>query len=158
MPPLLSFKNVGVKTTQLQQVNAVEPGLIPIGIKTPLQFGQGVEFFAMHYAVADQINDNLRNLIQTNHGERLSLWDFGANLQPLTAEYTSQEDFNSEAMLRINTAVLKWMPFVELQAFGSTPVPRVRGDGIEKIKVLVEYSVPRIGVFNAQIEVTLYVF
>ena len=40
----------------------------------------------MHMSMADQVSDNFRNMIMTNHGERLCLYDFGADLDELIHE------------------------------------------------------------------------
>jgi phage baseplate assembly protein W len=111
----ISFKNVGIRTDSINE-NPLNRNrsVIPVGIKTPLQFsdGDGQEIFNMNITLKDQIRDNLRNLILTNHGERVIQYNFGGNLRPLLAEYYNKETFDSEAMIRINTAINKFMPFI----------------------------------------------
>ena len=154
---MLSFKGVGTRTFEVSRVNTIETSLTPIGFKTPIEYGiDGSGFFKMHYLVADQLEDNLRNLLQTNFGDRVSNFHYGANLQPLTTEYTSKDDFDQEAMVRINTAVSTWMPFVELVGFDSNP----RFDSAThtgKIEIIIKYSIPRVQVFNKQMRITLFV-
>jgi len=154
---LISFKHVGVKTYDTNKVNDVDRSQTPIGIKTPLEFGeQGSGLLLMHYDVADQLTDNFRNLILTNQGDRVALYRYGANLNPLVAEFSSKEDFDSEAMLRINTAVQQWMPFVELGGYDSKPVfDNNRYTG--KIEITLEFSIPRVQLFNKRISVVLFV-
>lgn len=153
---LISFRSVG---TSSELVNAQrqqrEPQQVPIGIKTPLSFGTR-DLFEMNYSVAQQIKDNFRNLLATNHGERLVLQDYGANLRPLTAEWSSKDSFDEEAMIRINTAVTKWMPFVDLVGFGSE-VLNASGGTTAVVRITVEYAVPRIGLTQAFLEIDLYV-
>lgn len=93
----------------------------PVGIKTPMASGFDEGLFAMHKDFSAQIADNLRNLIQTNHGERLGFFDFGANLQPILMDKGA--NFEEQAMRRISAAISKYMPFVKLQGFASFPVP-----------------------------------
>lgn len=154
---LQSFKNVGVKHYDQPKINQVDRSEMPIGVKTPLEFGtNGSGFLQMHYSIEDQIQDNFRNLLLTNHGERLMLYEYGANLQSLVTEYRNQEDFNSEAMLRINTAVTKWMPFIELEGFGSEVISEGETN-TGKIGIIIEYSVPRAQIKTKRIKVVLYV-
>ena len=83
-----NFKSVG-KTKQQEEAEVVTKSQIPFGIKTPLQLGSSEGILAMNYSLEDQFADNLRNLLLTNWGERLGLYDFGANLRPLTTEFTN---------------------------------------------------------------------
>ena len=81
-----SFKNIGTTTTQLQ-VSRPAAQTFPIGIKTPMEFGGNGNPYKMHTSVPDQINDNLRNMILTNRGERLGKYDYGANLRQILADF-----------------------------------------------------------------------
>ncbi len=157
MSATLSFKNVGIKTYDTDKVQNVDRTLSPIGIKTPIELSSdGSGFLKCHYNIGDQLQDNLRNLILTNFGERVALYAYGANLKPLLSNFVSEDDFNSEAMLRINTAVSKWMPFVQLEQFGSQPIFE-NNRYIGKIQVVVTYSIPKAQVFKKQLAITLFV-
>jgi phage baseplate assembly protein W len=135
-----NFKSVGIKNDQ----QPITGSTLPIGIKTPLQLGKSGEgIFAMHTSLADQMADNLRNLITTNHGERLGLYDFGANLRSLTLDFTSLEDFDSEAIIRIRNAVTKYMPFVNLKTFEST-IDRFNNQVVGKINIKITYNIPQL--------------
>ena len=153
----IDFKDVGV---------IKQPGLTyhernrtakPIGFKTPFEIDLSTNsLFAMHTDVRSQIADNLRNLINTNWGERLGLYDFGANLRPLVTEYSNKENFEGEAAVRINTAISRWMPFitpVNMDSFADLENNEVVG----KIKILITYAIPALNVTNDQLEVTLSV-
>jgi len=110
----------------------------------------------MHYEMIKQINDNLKNLLLTNHGERLGLYDYGANLQELTMELGA-EDFDAEAVRRIRTACAKYMPYINLSTFE----PKIERDssvpiGMSKISVRVTYTVPLAKSGPQAIEVVLY--
>ena len=153
----ISFKNVGIKTFETNKTNIVDNSVIPFGIKTPLEFGEdGNGFLKMNTDVGTQLLDNLKNLLLTNWGDRVGLYQYGANLQELVADFSSQENFDSEAMLRINTAVSQWMPYVDLIGFSSEPsYENNRYTGV--IRITIEYSIPQVQVYNKQIVVTLYV-
>lgn len=150
-----SFKSVG-KSSELANNNA-STGVPrpPVGIKTPIKISEtGGNFLEMHTTYKDQIHDNLLNLILTNHGERLGLHDFGANLHELTFEM-QDENVQSEAMRRITTAVSKYMPFISLQTF--TPIiDHFENKEVAKIGIVVGYIVPRLNADVRNIEVILY--
>jgi phage baseplate assembly protein W len=154
----ISFKNAGFKQYDIRRIESVEVSKIPIGIKTPLSFGlNGEGFYTMNFTVADQIQDNFKNLLLTNHGERIGRYFYGANLQPLVVEFTTkQNDFETEAITRINTAVSVWMPFIQLIDFDYTPIYD-NDQFIIKMGITVTYSVPEVQVFNKKIQVILYV-
>lgn len=153
----ISFKSVG-KTREERVASALNNSPTPIGIVTPLRFGTD-NFFAMHFSLADTVDDNLRNLILTNWGERLGLYDFGANLRQLLSDFVSQDDFDSQAVERISGAVSKWMPYISLETFDSK-VDRNAGSsagGTAVIVLTIGYSVPALQVESRALEVTLYV-
>ena len=112
-----SFQSVGELDTDIKaNESAAEAENLPIGIKTPLQFGTDAGLLQMHKTYPDALADNFRNMIMTNHGERLGHYDFGANLAELVFEIGS-EDGDIKAMQRIARATKKYMPFINLQKF-----------------------------------------
>lgn len=148
-----SFKSSGKKaaTPSLE----VPVTLSPVGIKTPLQLSDN-NIFSMHYNVADQVHDNLRNLLLTNWGERLGFYFFGANLRELTTELTNIDAFEDEAIARIRTAVSTWMPFVTLKEFSSS-VDNSNNLNTGIIRITVTYSVSQLNVENRSLQISLYV-
>ncbi len=153
---VISFKNIGIKHFETER-DILQKSLKPIGIKTPLEYGgQGEGLFHMHYDLRAQIHDNLKNLILTNHGERVALYDFGANLRPLVTEFSNKDDFDGEAMIRINTSVSKYMPFVNLVGFDSQPEYE-DNRFVGKIKLLIIYSITDLNVFDKKLEIILNV-
>lgn len=148
------FKSVGIKSDSPKQPNPAES--IPIGIRTPMRLGQGSDgIFQMHFSLADQIRDNLRNLILTNHGERVAIYNFGANVQPLTLELGS-EIFDNELLLRINTAVSKFMPFVKLDRL-EREIDNLDNEIVAKIRLRIFYSVPSLRIFNQAVEIRFFI-
>lgn len=148
------FKAVGQKLQERQVQREIATRAPPIGIQTPLTIAGDDGLFKMHTDPLSNIKDNLKNLILTNHGERLGLFDFGANLRPLVFELSS-DDAATDAITRISTAVRKYMPFIELQtfeAFEEKPDSRM----LAKIGVRITYSVPSLNVTEQKIEVILY--
>jgi len=145
-----SFSSVGVKKNQFDEIRSAVVVAPPIGIKTPLELGSGADgIFKMHRSLADQIKDNLINLIMTNQYERVGFPDFGANIKPLIHELGSN-DADEEAMARIQRAVAKYMPFVVLENFLTTPVEST-DSSLATIKMVITYSVPRANVTGQSI-------
>ena len=153
-----SFKSAGTLATDRRYTQKVD--LKPIGIKTPLEFGiERDGIFAMHFDNTAQIKDNLRNLLMTNYGERVGLYRFGADLRTLAGELAAQEEFESEAMIRITQAVSTWMPFVELDTFESRFIPPAdTANSLATISLNVRYSVPKLRIVKDQINVLITVF
>ena len=150
-----SFKSVG-KTQDKLKEETLKRSLIPYGIKTPLKISNSDDIFEMNYNLADQFADNLKNLLLTNWGERLGLYDFGANLRPLTMEFVSQDDFDTEAISRIKSAVEKWMLFIDLEDFSSS-TDRMENKNTAIIKVSITYNIPALNVKKRGLQIVLYV-
>jgi len=150
-----NFKSVGI-TDENRTKQQLTTTPVPVGIKTPLRPGQADGIFALNYSLADQMHDNLRNLLLTNWGERLGFYDFGANLRPLTAEFVSEDDFDSQAITRINGAVRRWMPYISLEDYVST-VNHTQNKNTGIIQLTVSYSIPALNVKNKQLVIVLYV-
>jgi phage baseplate assembly protein W len=150
-----SFKSVGKTQSQLSE-ESVQKTVVPYGIMTPMQLGDKEGIFKMNYRLEDQFSDNLRNLLLTNWGERVGLYQFGANLKSLTTEFVSQDDFDSEAIVRIKDAVDKWMPYIDLENF-SSEVDRMENKNTGIIKINITYNIPIINVRGKGLQIVLYV-
>ena len=150
----ISFKNVGEKFDEYQNRQAdVSP--LPVGLATPLRLSTTQkDIFEMHYSLQDQIEDNLRNLILTNHGERLGLYDFGANLQPILFSLTGAS-FESECMRRISTAAKKYLPFIDLETFEVMSDNRTTDSGLATLVISLSYGIPALGVTGKKMSVLL---
>ena len=150
-----SFKSSGNTTTDENGYANVEVKKMPIGISTPIQIQLGQGLFVMHTDITKVISDNLRNLILTNHGERLGFPDFGANLRPILFDL-GQESGDQLAISRIRNTVTKYMPFVSLQGF-QTYIDALDENTIAKIGIQVTYTIPAIDNIIRSLEVMLYV-
>jgi phage baseplate assembly protein W len=154
---MISFQNVGYKVYETRKLINPEVSQTPVGILTPLVIDEnGNTFFETTTSVEEVIKDNLRNLIQTNHGERLGRYYFGANLKPLAIEYTSDQNFDGEAMARINTAVRDYMPYINLEGYNSKAT-RAVNQSVAQVEVIIQFSVPKINLYNGVIKAIIYV-
>lgn len=152
-----SFKAVGEKLKEYREQRRLDQTTsYPISIKTPLELGgEKSGLFQMHFSLKSAIADNLRNLLLTNHGERLCMHDFGANLQELCMELGS-EDVDNEAVMRIQSAVKKYMPFVELNTFETVELPEYSSSGLAARAVRVTYTVPTAKLSAQAVEIILF--
>jgi len=151
-----SFKSVGESAEEFYKNSKVETDVFPIGLVTPLRFGDDSSgLFQMHFTLKGQVGDNLRNLIQTNWGERLGLYDFGANLEELAFELGT-DAADSEAMRRIKKTVAKYMPFINLTGFETYKDKTGDTEHVAKIGLKIHYSVPSINVMNQGIDVIIF--
>jgi phage baseplate assembly protein W len=148
---IYDFSSVGELESEKRSVESVVSKL-PIGISTPLRTGSSnTGTFEMHTDLAKQIKDNLRNMIATNHGERLVYQDFGANLKSLVFDLGS-EQADTIAVRQISETVRKYMPFVELKTFEPVLLGS-DGFGNSKTKVVIKYSVPNLYLNEQVVEV-----
>lgn len=154
---MISFQNVGYKIYDQRKLINPETSLTPVGILTPLAIDEnGNTFFETSIDIVDIVKDNLKNLIQTNHGERLGRYYFGANLKPLAIEYTSDQNFDSEAMMRINTAVRDYMPYINLEGYNSK-ASRALDQSVTQVEIIIQFSIPKINLYNGVIKAIIYV-
>ncbi len=149
-----NFKSSGKSSTS---VTGAVPTTFeqPVGFKTPLQLSEK-SIFAMHYNVADQVHDNLKNLLLTNWGERVGFYYFGANLRELTTEISNIDTFDELAIQRIRNAVSTWMPFVNLKNF-SSQADTVNNNETGIVRITVTYSVPQLNIENRALQISLFV-
>lgn len=156
-----SFKSSGTRISDRNvSTEKVTKKQRDIGIKTPLTNVQGHQIFDMHQDPVEQIKDNLRNLILTNFGERLGLYDFGADLSALVFEFTNNPAVESEISERIEVAIQKYMPGVQIESISEIDLDRNEKEeinrlGLAKIRLRIIYQIPSARIGNQSIDVTL---
>tara|TARA_A100001011_G_C14131899_1_gene765815 strand:- start:441 stop:932 length:492 start_codon:yes stop_codon:yes gene_type:complete len=140
------FASVGELTTDIKdrRVQSItERQEHPVGIKVPMAFGNASDgLFQMHYDFSDQLADNFRNMVMTNHGERIGLPDFGGNLTELAFNIGS-ENADTEAIRRIRKTTNKYMPFITLLTFEPL-IERFDNEHVAKVGVRIGYKVSRL--------------
>ena len=157
----INFKHVGTKISARKFQTEVQQPKTPIGIKTPLRLGAGnSNLFDMNFQPADQISDNLKNLIKTNHGERLGRFDYGANLKSLSFDYADIGNFENNALVNIRQAIEKSIPVVEVTnvkvvSYSKGETSEIP-DGIAQVNIKITYNVPKIKIINAEITAVIY--
>tara|TARA_R100000664_G_C2760158_1_gene150964 strand:+ start:14817 stop:15302 length:486 start_codon:yes stop_codon:yes gene_type:complete len=128
----------------------------PIGFKTPVSLGSEDDgLFLLIYDPVEQISNNLRDLVMTNHGERIGNPKYGANLRPLCTEYSNTEDFESVAMERIQDAVSNSLPAVELDTFTANFIED-SDPGLLRVDMKIRYNIPKLGYMGKILNISFY--
>jgi len=148
------FKSAGELTSDVSKYKIDTFYEKLIGIKTPMELGSGRDgMFRMNRSLKDQVKDNFKNMLMTNHGERLGNHNFGANLEELAFELAS-EDMEQEVLSRINQAISRHMPYIVLNNFNAF-TETFDNEHTAKVGIRVAYSIPRLNVSNEIIEVII---
>jgi len=140
-----SFKSVGTPRSSRNKQRLVDEEKkksIPVGVKTPLRLASDNSgLLYMNKSVSDQIKDNFRNMLMTNHGERLGRPDYGANLLPLCFELAS-DNGDARAQERIRRATSKYFPYITLVSFEPI-VENFDNEHVLRIGAKIIYKIPR---------------
>lgn len=153
-----NFKSSGVKKRDRRFTKEVDLSR-PIGIKTPMSIGDDI--FKMHKDPVSQLADNFRNLVLTNHGERLGNYSFGTNLKALVYEFSSQPNFNSIASQQIENAVQKFIPQIRIKNVTSEIINQneknsLNSLGLAKVTLKIVYFVPILNSRDLGLEVDFF--
>ena len=137
------FKSSGKTLSEIKNNSVQENKVTLYGLKFPFEFDDKFTFLKCNTSSMDQITDDLKLLIMTNYGERLGLYDYGANLKELLTENSSNTPFNEAAAEKIYSAVSKWMPFVNLLDL-NTEVSKDSKYATSVLNLKIDFSVPQI--------------
>jgi len=154
-----NFKSSGVKVSDRQVTDEkISKKERYVGIKTPLTNIQGDQIFDMHTSPITQLKDNFKNLLLTNAGERLGLYNFGADLSSTLFEYTSDDSLEDEIVERIKSSVDQFMPGLEIRTISKVEIGKsekneVNREGLAKIRLKIEFDIPSVRITNQAIEV-----
>jgi hypothetical protein len=113
----------------------------PIGIKTPLTLSTKDDIFEMNYSLFNQLEDNFKNLIQTNAGEKLCFPTFGTNIRTILSK-TNIENPQDLIMEEIQRVVSIYMPFITLNTFSSVIDEYESQKGNPVIILNIGFSIP----------------
>ena len=139
-PDEVEFISSGLYFSSGSVLSEVET--LPVGVQLPLEASsERSDLFQMNFDTSKQIADNFKNLVNTDHNERLGNPGYGANLGPLVSEYQQLgPEFETAAMDRIQAAVTAFMPEVQLQTFASRLVED-NDPGMLRLDLEIGYSI-----------------
>ena len=162
------FKSSGIRKKENRKLQNQKVITRPLGIKTPIEFGKEKgDLYKTHSNPAEQLKDNLRNLIQTNFGERLGRPEYGANLSSIVFDLNANENFIKEASLKIDSAIKKYIPaiiFKDVEVKNADLIEsfninaKLPGDstGLALIELRVRFDIPALRLQNQIIDVLIY--
>jgi phage baseplate assembly protein W len=153
------FKSSGLKKGRKETKREVAKRT-DVGVVTPLSNRSGKGMFDMHTDAGSQLKDNMKNLIMTNHGERLGLAEYGANLYPVLFDLTATENLKQEVSKRILLAVERWMPAIAVDDIQVLEMDRtektlINKKSMTKIKLRVIFSLPAMGLSRLAVDIAL---
>mgnify|MGYP003111739166 CR=1 FL=1 len=116
---------------------------VKIGIDLPIRRGDDKDgFFATTSTTIEAVKNNIRNLLQTNEGERFFQPDLGMNLRKLLFEHITNEN-----LLGVQDAILDkielWLPFVEVRDIRVLSRSNKTDIGVNEIRVKILFNIIR---------------
>ena len=114
---------------------------VKIGIDLPIRRGDGLDgFFASTSTTIEAVKNNIRNLLQTNEGERFFQPNLGLNLRRLLFE-----QINEDSLFGIQDAILDkfqfWLPFVEVRNIEVLSRDDDSNIGMNEIRVKILFNI-----------------
>ena len=114
---------------------------VKVGIDLPIRRGSDSDgFFATTSTTIEAVKNNIRNLLQTNEGERFFQPNLGLNLRRLLFEHITNEN-----LLGVQDAILDkiefWLPFVEVRDIQVLSRDNTTDIGANEIRVKILFNI-----------------
>ena len=114
---------------------------IKIGIDLPIRRGDETDgWFATTSTTIEAVKNNIRNLLQTNEGERFFQPNLGLNLKTLLFEHITNEN-----LIGVQDAILDkiefWLPFVEVRDIQVLSRDNTTDIGVNEIRVKILFNI-----------------
>ena len=114
---------------------------VKVGIDLPIRRGSDKDgFFASTSTTIEAVKNNIRNLLQTNEGERFFQPNLGLNLRKLLFEH-----INEENLIGIQDIILDkiefWLPFVEVRDIQVLSRDNTTDIGANEIRVKILFNI-----------------
>ena len=114
---------------------------VKIGIDLPIRRGDNLDgFFATTSTTIEAVKNNIRNLLQTNEGERFFQPNLGLNLRGLLFEH-----IKSENLIAVEDAILDrfelWLPFVQVRDIKIDTIESNQVVGANEIRVKILFNI-----------------
>ena len=110
---------------------------VKIGIDLPIRRGDDLDgFFATTSTTIEAVKNNIRNLLQTEEGERFFQPNLGLNLRRLLFEHITNEN-----LIGVQDAILDkiefWLPFVQVRDIQVLSRNNTTDIGVNEIRVKI---------------------
>tara|TARA_R110001583_G_scaffold171862_1_gene325596 strand:+ start:232 stop:723 length:492 start_codon:yes stop_codon:yes gene_type:complete len=114
---------------------------VKVGIDLPIRRDAGLDgFFASTSTTIEAVKNNIRNLLQTNEGERFFQPNLGLNLRRLLFEHITNEN-----LIGIQDSILDkiefWLPFVEVRDIQVLSRDDTTDIGVNEIRVKILFNI-----------------
>ena len=116
---------------------------VKVGIDLPIRRDDNLDgFFASTSTTIEAVKNNIRNLLQTNEGERFFQPNLGLNLRRLLFEHITNEN-----LIAIQDSILDklefWLPFVEVRDIQVLNTENSTDIGVNEIRVKILFNIKR---------------
>ena len=114
---------------------------VKVGIDLPIRRGSDKDgFFASTSTTIEAVKNNIRNLLQTNEGERFFQPNLGLNLRRLLFEHITNEN-----LIGIQDSIMDkmefWLPFVEVRDIQVLSRDNTTDVGANEIRVKILFNI-----------------
>ena len=114
---------------------------VRVGIDLPIRRGSDKDgFFASTSTTIEAVKNNIRNLLQTNQGERFFQPNLGLDLRTLLFEHITNEN-----LIGVQNAIMDkfefWLPFVEVRNIEILSNDDDSSIGINEIRVKILFNI-----------------
>ena len=114
---------------------------VKVGSDLPIRRDDGLDgFFATTSTTIEAVKNNIRNLLQTNEGERFFQPNLGLNLRSLLFEHITNEN-----LIGIQNSILDkiefWLPFVEVRDIQVLSRNNTTDIGANEIRVKILFNI-----------------
>ena len=114
---------------------------VKVGIDLPIRRGDGLDgFFATTSTTIEAVKNNIRNLLQTEEGERFFQPNLGIGLRRLLFEHITEEN-----LLGVQDVILDkiefWLPFVEVRDIQLLSRDKTTDVGVNEIRVKILFNI-----------------
>jgi|TARA_A100001391_G_scaffold32244_2_gene17303 phage baseplate assembly protein W len=132
---------MAVRDTSKKPYLQDEDDKIKIGLDLPIRRDSELDgFFASTSTTIEAVKNNIRNLLQTNEGERLFQPNLGLNLRGLLFEH-----IKSENLIAVEDAILDrfelWLPFVQVRDIKIDTIESNQVVGANEIRVKILFNI-----------------
>ena len=114
---------------------------VKVGIDLPIRRGDDRDgFFATTSTTIEAVKNNIRNLLQTEEGERFFQPNLGLNLRRLLFEQITNEN-----LIGIQDSILDklefWLPFVEVRDIQVLNRENTTDIGVNEIRIKISFNI-----------------
>ena len=114
---------------------------VKVGIDLPIRRGDDLDgFFATTSTTIEAVKNNIRNLLQTEEGERFFQPNLGLSLRSLLFEHITEVN-----LIGIQDTILDkiefWLPFVEVRDIQVLSRNDTTDIGVNQIRVKIDFNI-----------------